>query len=184
MIAWEQVEKRHKDQALRNFNIRKLGREGERTGKWEAKMVRGNQGSIVSWQPKGVFQERKSSQPYYSFNCAAERSWKISTVSLVLATKRSLGDLSESSVCVGGIGQLWTSTVGWQVNGSLGVRERYYRQCFCEVWLWMGEKKTGRRWRGIWSPGKFSFFNGYFSFNDTFYFERYEKKSRKAKQII
>lgn len=47
------MEKRHRDQALRNFNIRKLGREGERTGKWEAKMVRENQGSVVSWQPQG-----------------------------------------------------------------------------------------------------------------------------------
>lgn len=111
--------------------------------------------------------------------CAAERSWKYELNTFCFSNKEVTSD-SESSVCEGGMGQLWKSTVSWQVNGSSGFRESYYRQYFYEVWLGMGGKRIGRSWREIWDPGKV-FFNSYFCLAYTFYFERC-KKHRKAKK--
>lgn len=85
--------------------------------------------------------------------CAAERSWKYELNTFCFSNKEVTSD-SESSVCEGGMGQLWKSTVSWQVNGSSGFRESYYRQYFYEVWLGMGGKRIGRSRREIWDPGK------------------------------
>lgn len=117
-------------------------------------MVGENQDSVVSWQTKRkCFKKERVVNHITVTMCAAERSWKYE-LNIFCFSNKEVTDDSESSVCEGEMGQLWKSTVSWQVNGSSGFRESYYGQYFYEVWLGMGGKRIGRSWRGIWDPGK------------------------------